>query len=216
MENSDKHPFYIVIAGNIGVGKTTFTRYLCSHFGWHAFYENFGENPYLKKFYDDMPRWAFQSQVFFLKERLKDVEQIGKITIPCVQDRSIYEDAEIFAANLHQRQSMNGTDYMVYRDLYKRIESFLPKPDLLIYLRANIWTLVSRIRKRGREFEQDIDKEYLMQLNTLYEKWVRSFSQTCETLIIDTDAEKMYENQAWLDGIMAEIGARAGNGKLKI
>ncbi|KAA3619665.1 MAG: deoxynucleoside kinase [Calditrichaeota bacterium] len=212
---SEKSPrkFFSVIAGNIGVGKTTFTRYLCSQLHWHAFYENFADNPYLKSFYNDMQRWAFQSQVFFLKERLKDLEQINHIKIPCVQDRSIFEDAEIFARNLYERQMMSETDYRVYHDLYKRISAFLPKPDLLIYLRASTWTLISRIRKRGREFEQDIDAEYLMQLNTLYEKWVRSFSQNCETLIIDTDDFHMYENKQWLDGLVKEIASRAGNKK---
>ncbi|KAA3660497.1 MAG: deoxynucleoside kinase [Calditrichaeota bacterium] len=211
-ENEEKK-FFTVIAGNIGVGKTTFTRYLCSRLQWHPFYENFQENPYLKNFYHDMQRWAFQSQVFFLKERLKNLEQISRLVIPCVQDRSIQEDAEIFARNLYERQKMSETDYNVYHDLYKRISAFLPKPDLLIYLRASTWTLISRIRKRGREFEQDIDVEYLMQLNTLYEKWVKNFSQNCETLIIDTDSVNMYENQPWLDGIVAEIAQRVKNKK---
>ena len=210
MDKNQSTRFFTVIAGNIGVGKTTFTRYLCSELEWHPFYENFAENPYLKDFYNDMQRWAFQSQVFFLKERLKDLEKISRIKTPCVQDRSIFEDAEIFARNLFERQMMSATDHLVYHDLYQRISAFLPKPDLLIYLRASTWTLISRIRKRGREFEQDIDREYLMQLNSLYDKWVREFSQQCETLIIDTDAVKMYENKPWLEGIIGEIKKRAG------
>ncbi len=209
MNKQQSSRFFTVIAGNIGVGKTTFTRYLCSELQWYPFYENFAENPYLKNFYNDMPRWAFQSQVFFLKERLKDLEKISRLTTPCVQDRSIFEDAEIFARNLYEREMMSPTDHRVYHDLYKRISSFLPRPDLLIYLRASTWTLISRIRKRGRKFEQDINTEYLMQLNNLYDKWVREFSQHCETLIIDTDEVKMYENKAWLDGIIGEIGKQA-------
>ncbi|MCA9733665.1 MAG: deoxynucleoside kinase [Deferribacteres bacterium] len=213
MNEKYQKQFFCVIAGNIGVGKTTFTRYLCSRLQWHPFYENFQENPYLKSFYTDMHRWAFHSQVFFLKERLKNLEQISQIKMPCVQDRSIYEDAEIFARNLYERQMMSERDYNVYHDLYSRISSFLPQPDLLIYLRASTWTLISRIRKRGREFEQDIDVEYLMQLNTLYEKWVKNFSAQCDTLIIDTDSVNMYENQPWMDGIIHAIEEKVINKK---
>jgi len=197
---------YIAIAGNIGVGKTTFTGELCKRYGWRPFYEKVVENPYLADFYQDMPRWAFQSQVFFLKERLKDHLQIQHLQGTCVQDRTIFEDAEIFARNLFERRILSERDYAVYHDLYRGISGFLRAPDLIIYLRASTWTLISRIRKRGRDYEQQIDKEYLMQLNMLYERWIAEAAQQQQVFIIDTDDYDMYVHKDWLENIVEEVG----------
>lgn len=209
MQIKKKHA-YIAIAGNIGVGKTTLTKVLCDHFGWLGFFEKVVENPYLEDFYMNMPAWAFQSQVFFLKERLKDHQRIHSAQQTCVQDRTIFEDAEIFARNLYERNIMPARDYAVYQDLYAAVRGFLRKPDLIVYLRASAWTLISRIRKRGRSYEQNIDKEYLLQLNTLYNSWAVEQAQHRKVLIVDTDNYDMEKDEAWLEGIIQEIGKLAG------
>ncbi|MCA9740563.1 MAG: deoxynucleoside kinase [Deferribacteres bacterium] len=201
---------YIAIAGNIGVGKTTMTKLLCERFAWYGFLEKVVENPYLEDFYHNMPAWAFQSQIFFLKERLKDHHQIHHIQQTCVQDRTIFEDAEIFARNLFERKIMTPRDYAVYRELYEAVKGFLRTPDLFIYLRASAWTLVSRIRKRGREYEQHIDKEYLLQLNKLYNEWAVEQAKTQRVLIIDTDHYDVDRDPDWREGIIAEIASLVG------
>lgn len=208
MPKSAKNKF-IAVAGNIGVGKTTLTELLCRRFGWEAYFEKFVENPYLVDFYEDMRKWAFHSQMFFLKERIKDHMVIQKLKTTCVQDRIIYEDAEIFARNLFERDLMSQRDYAVYKDLYEAVRGLLRPPDLIVYLRASTWTLLTRIRKRGREYEQQIDKEYLMQLNTLYEKWVKSATSRYRVLIVDTNEFDMHRDSDWLDGIVEEIGREA-------
>ncbi len=196
---------YIAIAGNIGVGKTTLTRLLSERFNWQAFYENFDENPYLVSFYEDMSRWAFQSQIFFLKERIKEHINIQQLQTSCVQDRTIYEDAEVFARNLYERGIMPERDFAVYYDLYSGLRDFLRSPDVLIYLRASAWTLISRIRKRGRDFEQQIDKEYIMQLNTLYESWVSDMQKTHRVLVIETDEFDIINDKAWRENVLQRI-----------
>ena len=206
MKQEDQAMGYVAICGNIGVGKTTLTGLLCERYKWTAFYEKVVENPYLSDFYKDMPRWAFQSQIFFLKERLKDHLQIHHLRRTCVQDRTIFEDAEIFARNLYEREMMNERDYRVYRDLYEAIRGFLRMPDLFVYLRASTWTLLSRIRKRGRDYEQNIDKEYLMQLNALYDRWIRDISNHQRVLIVDTDNYDMHQDRDWMESVVAEIG----------
>ncbi len=205
MAEIESKPRYIAIAGNIGVGKTTLTEMLCDRFGWQPFYEKVVENPYLADFYLDMPQWAFQSQIFFLKERLKDHLQIQHLNQTCIQDRTIFEDAEIFARNLYERGVMAERDFSVYWDFYETIQQFLRHPDLIIYLRASIWTLISRIRKRGRDYEQIIDKEYLMQLNTLYDRWAERMSATHRVLIIDTDHRDVYRDAGWLEDMIGKI-----------
>jgi deoxyadenosine/deoxycytidine kinase len=203
-----RNPF-VAIAGNIGVGKTTLTKLLVERFGWTAFFEKEVANPYLADFYQDMPAWAFQSQIFFLKERIKDHLQIQATNAPCVQDRTIYEDAEIFAHNLFERGLMHARDYACYADLYAAISSSLRPPDLFVYLRASTWTLISRIRKRGRDYEQNIDKEYLAQLNLNYERWAKRIVKKHNVVIVDTDEHEVYRDKDWLEGVIEEIQKRA-------
>lgn len=205
-----KKPLYIAIAGNIGVGKTTLTKVLCKRYKWQAFLEKVVENPYLEDFYRNMQAWAFQSQVFFLKERLKDHHQIHTIQRTCIQDRTIFEDAEIFARNLFERKIMTARDYTVYQELYNAVKGFLRYPDLIVYLRASAWTLISRIRKRGREYEQNIDKEYLLQLNKLYNAWVLEQAQKNNVMIVDTDNYDIDQDEDWLNSIVAEVGILTG------
>jgi deoxyadenosine/deoxycytidine kinase len=202
--------FFVAIAGNIGVGKTTLTNLLVERCGWTGFLEKEVANPYLADFYKDMPAWAFQSQIFFLKERLKDHLQIQGTNGPCVQDRTIYEDAEIFAHNLFERGLMPPRDYACYADLYAAISSSLRPPDLFVYLRASTWTLISRIRKRGRDYEQHIDKEYLAQLNIGYDRWAKRIAENQSVMVIDTDSHDLYRDREWLDSMVEEIKNRAG------
>lgn len=164
---------FVVISGNIGVGKSTLTRCLSEALGWQPFYEAFDENPYLADFYADMPRWSFHSQIFFLSRRLQHHHALVKYPGDVIQDRSVYEDAEIFARNLYLQGMMSERDYGCYRDLYEGIASFLPAPTLLIYLQADVDLLLQRIAQRGREYERQISADYLRQLNTLYDEWAQ-------------------------------------------
>lgn len=178
--------YFIAIAGNMGVGKSTLTRLLADSFNWTPFYEAVDDNPYLADFYKDMPRWSFQSQIFFLSRRLRSHREIVKYPNTTVQDRSVYEDAEIFARNLHQRRNMSNRDYQVYRDLYEEFIQIMPAPNLIIYLKASIPTLIERIHRRGRDFEQDVSPLYLQQLNELYNAWIEDFT-LCPVLTIQAD-----------------------------
>lgn len=181
---TNKH--FVAIAGNIGVGKSTLTAVLSDAFGWKPFYEAVDENPYLADFYADMTRWSFHSQVFFLSRRLQHHRQLVDHPGSVVQDRSVYEDAEIFACNLFEQGQMSARDYQAYRDLYDGIRAFLPPPDLLVYLKASVDTLLNRIKLRGRDFERDISPDYLYRLNTLYDKWIDHW-ESCPVLIIPAD-----------------------------
>jgi deoxyadenosine/deoxycytidine kinase len=178
---------FVVIAGNIAAGKTTLTQLLSRELDWEPFLESVAENPYLADFYADMRRWSFHSQIFFLSRRLIHHRQLLTRPNSVVQDRSVYEDAEIFARNLAQQGKMNERDYRVYQDLYAAIISILPPPDLVIYLRASVETLQGRIASRGRHFEQNIDVDYLRQLNALYEDWINRFA-LCPVLTVPSDS----------------------------
>jgi len=180
----DKH--FLAIAGNIGVGKSTLTGMLAESFGWQPFYEANAENPYLADFYTDMQRWSFHSQVFFLGKRLEHHKQLLDHPTSVVQDRTVYEDAEIFARNLYQQGSMSERDYDAYRRLYQAVSAFVPPPDLIVYLRASVEHLVEHIERRGREFERGISREYLAQLNRLYDEWVDRWT-ACPVLRVETD-----------------------------
>ena len=208
LEEKVSESAFVAIAGNMGVGKTTLTKLLHDRFGWKTFYEPQARNPYLEDFYKDMPRWAFHSQIFFLTQRFKDHLAIQSRPEVSIQDRTIYEDAEIFATNLYTREMMPERDYLSYQSLYHAMVKSLKKPQIVIYLRASTWTLISRIRKRGRSYERDVDVEYLAQLNICYENWIKKIADHWNLLVVDTDNFDMFEDVAWLDGILDEIGER--------
>jgi deoxyadenosine/deoxycytidine kinase len=178
--------YFVAIAGNIGVGKSTLTSILADTFEWKPFYEAVDENPYLADFYADMRRWSFHSQVFFLSRRLQHHRQLVDHPGSVVQDRSVYEDAEIFARNLYDQGQMSPRDYGAYHDLYEGIRAFLPPPDLLVYLKSNVETLLTRIRQRGRDFERDISPDYLDRLNVLYDQWIERWD-SCPVLVVPAD-----------------------------
>jgi len=178
--------YYIAIAGNMGVGKSTLTQLLSESFGWTPFYEAVDENPYLADFYRDMRQWSFHSQIFFLTRRIRSHREIVAYPSTALQDRSVYEDAEVFARNLYQRHNMSNRDYQLYRDLYEELVQTLPKPDLMIYLKASIPTLIERIHRRGRDYERDVSPLYLQQLNELYNTWIEDFT-LCPILTLQAD-----------------------------
>lgn len=177
---------YVAVAGNIGVGKSTLVGLLCERLGWRPFYEPEAENPYLADFYQDMRAWAFQSQIFFLTHRLRAHRQLIDHPGSAVQDRSVYEDAEIFARNLYRQRLFMERDYASYKELYQVLTEFLPPPDLVVYLRASESTLLSRIAHRGRDYERKITSDYLAQLNQLYEEWIDNFN-LCPVLTVPAD-----------------------------
>jgi deoxyadenosine/deoxycytidine kinase len=178
--------YFIAVAGNMGVGKSTLTKLLVDQLGWTPFYEAVDDNPYLTDFYEDMRQWSFHSQIFFLSSRLRSHREILNHPHPVVQDRSIYEDAEIFARNLHLRGNMSNRDFQVYRSLYQEFIQFLPPPNLIVYLKASVPTLIERIHRRGRDFEQDVSPLYLQQLNELYNSWIEDFT-LCPVLTVPSD-----------------------------
>jgi len=177
---------HIAIAGNIGSGKTTLTGLLAGHYGWEAHYENADNNPYLDDFYRDMQHWSFNLQVYFLNERFGQIQKIRDSGLAVVQDRTIYEDAHIFAANLHSMGLMSMRDYTTYRSLFDKMTSFIQPPDLLIYLRASVSTLVCQIQKRGRAYESNIRLDYLNKLNDRYENWISEYTLG-KLLVVDVD-----------------------------
>jgi deoxyadenosine/deoxycytidine kinase len=198
---------YITIAGNIGVGKSTLVNLLCEKLGWEPFYEPVTENPYLPDFYKNMSAWGFHSQVFFLANRLQIHLEILKMTQSVIQDRSIYEDAEIFACNLYRQGYLNQRDYDTYRSLYLGLVDFLPPPDLVIYLRANPATLLERIAIRNRDYERGISQEYLVNLNELYDRWIENFT-LCPVLTVPADSINYVAHSMHLDLIVRKINEK--------
>nr|NQU89886.1 deoxynucleoside kinase [Bacteroidota bacterium] len=166
---------HIAVAGNIGSGKTTLTSLLSKHFGWEPHYESVEGNPYLHSFYEDMRRWSFNLQIYFLNSRFRQIVKIRESGKKVIQDRTIYEDAYIFAPNLHEMNLMTSRDFDNYRMLFDLMSGFVQAPDLLIYLRASVPTLVSQIQKRGREYEESIRLDYLKRLIQRYEEWIESY-----------------------------------------
>lgn len=177
---------FIGVAGNVGVGKSSLTRLLSEYLCWEPFYEAVDDNPYLADFYKDMSTWSFHSQVYFLSRRLGHHRQIIERPGTVLQDRMVYEDAEVFARNLYLQGHMSERDWRSYWDLYQTVITILPPPDLVIYLRASVPVLQKRIRHRGRDYEQEIGADYLTQLNELYDAWVDGFS-LCPLLTVPTD-----------------------------
>lgn len=196
---------HIAVAGNIGSGKTTLTHLLSKHFGWKPHYEEVDNNPYLESFYEDMKRWSFNLQVYFLNSRFRQVLDIRNSGQDIIQDRTIYEDAYIFAANLYDMGLMETRDYENYRSLFELMSSFLEAPDLLIYLRASVPTLVRQIQKRNRDYEQSIRLDYLNALNRRYEDWISKYSKG-KLLVIESDNIEI-ENPEDLGGIIDRINA---------
>ena len=183
---------HIAIAGNIGSGKTTLTKMLAAHYGWTPKFESVDYNPYLADFYEDMERWSFNLQIYFLNKRFQDVVEISKHKDVIIQDRTIYEDARIFAPNLHAMGLMSTRDFENYSDLFDLMMSLVKAPDLLIYLRSSIPNLIAQIQKRGREYERSIRIDYITGLNQRYEDWIKDYKS--RLLIIDVDNIK-FENK---------------------
>jgi deoxyadenosine/deoxycytidine kinase len=197
---------HIAIAGNIGSGKTTLTELLAKHFKLDALYEDVDTNPYLENFYNDMKRWSFNLQIYFLNSRFSQVVNIQKQQLNVIQDRTIYEDAHIFALNLYEMGLMDEIDFKTYRDLFDLMTSFLRPPDLLIYLQADVSTLVKQIQIRGREYETSIRIDYLQSLNEKYENWINNYNLG-KKLIINVDNKDILHNPEDLGVVINLINA---------
>lgn len=197
---------HIAIAGNIGSGKTTLAGLLSKHYGWEPHYEDVDDNPYLNDFYDDMQRWSFNLQIFFLNSRFSQIIEIKNMDKTVIQDRTIYEDAYIFAPNLHSMGLMSTRDFENYFSLFNLMSSLIEPPDLLLYLRASVPTLVNQIQKRGREYENSIRIDYLKRLNERYEAWIESY-KLGKLLIIEADAYDFPDNTDHMRQIIDKIDA---------
>ena len=198
---------HVAISGNIGSGKTTLTTKLAKHYKWDPHFEDVENNPYLNDFYKEMQRWSFNLQVYFLNSRFRQIIDIKKLNKKFIQDRTIYEDAYIFAPNLHAMGLMSTRDFDNYKELFSLMDSFVEGPDLLIYLRASVPTLVEQIQKRGREYENSIRLDYLTQLNKRYEEWIENYDKG-NLLIIDVDDLNFSENGEDLGSIIEKIDAK--------
>ncbi len=198
---------HIAVAGNIGSGKTTLTKLLSKHYNWEAKYEEVENNPYLSDFYNDMQRWSFNLQVYFLKERFKGIVDIQRASNNVIQDRTIYEDARIFAPNLHSMGLMSTRDFENYNSLFDLMLSLVKGPDLLIYLRSSIPNLVSQIHKRGRDYESGIRIDYLSGLNERYEKWISGYKDG-KMLIVDVDDIKYEDRPEDLSLVIDRVDAQ--------
>lgn len=197
---------HIAIAGNIGSGKTTLTNLLSKHYNWDTHFEDVERNPYLNDFYEDMQRWSFNLQIYYLNSRFTQVQDIKQSEKTVIQDRTIYEDAYIFAPNLHSMGLMTTRDFENYFSLFNLMESFISAPDLLIYLRASVPTLVNQIQQRGREYEESIRLDYLKRLNERYEAWISTYDKG-KLLIVDVDNNSFHENAEDLGKIIQNIDA---------
>lgn len=195
---------FIGLSGNIGAGKTTFTEHMAKRQNWLAYYESVSDNPYLADFYGDMKRWSFNLQIYFLHKRFETHQEMSQKKQGVIQDRTIYEDVEIFARNLFDMGNMDQRDWENYCGLFKVMTSFLKKPDLIVYLKASTDTLLSRIKSRGRDYEQTIDPEYLHSLNISYDRWIHSI-KTIPVLIIESDGFNIFEDIDQLEMIEKQI-----------
>ena len=197
---------HIAISGNIGAGKTTLTTLLAKHYGWDTHFEDVANNPYLNDFYEDMQRWSFNLQIFYLNSRFTQIQEIKNSKKTIIQDRTIYEDAFIFAPNLHSMGLMTTKDFENYFSLFNLMEKFISAPDLLIHLRASIPTLIGQIAQRGREYEESIRLDYLKKLNERYESWISTYSKG-KVIIIDVDNLNFRDNPEDLGKIINDIDA---------
>lgn len=200
---------FIGIAGNIGSGKSSLTKLLTDSFGWKAHYETTDDNPYLTDFYSDMQRWSFHLQVYFLTHRFESIQRIRWTPETIVQDRTIYEDAYIFAENLHHMGLMAEREYKSYMELFKIMSSFLTPPDLLIYLKASVPTLMNQIQKRQRSFEAEIKADYLSRLNEKYDAWIEKYQG--ELLVINVDDFNFVDNTEHIENVVNIIGRTVAN-----
>jgi len=199
-----KKPKHIAVAGNIGAGKTTLTELLSKHYKWIPHFEDVDHNPYLLDFYEDMPRWSFNLQIYFLNSRLRQLTEIQRGTETVIQDRTIYEDANIFAPNLHEMGLMSKRDFDNYYQFFQTLKMMVQPPDLLIYLKASVPTLVGQIQKRGREYEENIRLDYLKRLNEYYNKWIDNYKEG-PLLVVDIDKNKFPENEEHLGEIIRRV-----------
>jgi deoxyadenosine/deoxycytidine kinase len=197
---------HIAIAGNIGSGKTTLTKLLSKHFRWEPHYEDVDKNPYLNNFYEDMQRWSFNLQIYFLNSRFRQIVEIREKNKTVIQDRTIYEDAYIFAPNLHSMGLMSSRDFENYKSLFELMSSFIQPPDLLVYLRASVPKLVEQIQKRGRDYENSIRLDYLKRLNERYEAWISTYD-IGKLLIINVDEIDFSQNPKDLGMIIEKVDA---------
>ena len=195
---------FCAVAGNIGSGKSTLTGLLAQRFAWRPYYEHVEGNPYLADFYADMDRWAFHLQVYFLSKRFQHHQEIIASPESVIQDRTIYEDAEIFARNLHENGHIDGRDFANYRELFDTMVQFLEPPDLLIYLRTSVPVLVERIKSRGRDYEQAIPTDYLAQLDRHYEDWIERYTLS-PVLVVETDASNLVDEEAELAAVADRV-----------
>jgi deoxyadenosine/deoxycytidine kinase len=195
---------HIAIAGNIGSGKTTLTTLLARHYGWEPHYEDVEDNPYISDFYEDMPRWSFNLQIYFLNSRFNSIMQMRETGRSMIQDRTVYEDAYIFAPNLHAMGLMSTRDFENYTRLFNTLNEFIKGPDLLIYLRASIPTLVNQIQRRGRDYEDSIRLDYLKRLNERYEAWISTYTGG-KLLILDVDNLNFIDNQEHFGEVLRKI-----------
>ena len=195
---------HIAIAGNIGAGKTTLTKLLSKHYNWTPHFEDVDDNPYLDDFYNEMQRWSFNLQIYFLRSRFSQIKEIWDSGKDVIQDRTIYEDAHIFAPNLHAMGLMTSRDFENYMNLFELMDSFVPSPDMLIYLRASVPTLVDQIQKRGREYESSIRIDYLNRLNERYEAWISEYDKG-KLLVIDVDDLNFIDNQEDLGSVINRV-----------
>ncbi len=202
-----KKPKHIAVAGNIGAGKTTLTELLSKHYKWIPQFEDVDHNPYLNDFYEDMPRWSFNLQIYFLNNRLNQLLDIHRGTETVIQDRTIYEDANIFAPNLHEMGLMSKRDFDNYYAFFQTLKSMVQPPDLLIYLKGSVPTLVGQIQKRGREYEENIRLDYLKRLNDYYNKWIDTYKEGA-LLVVDIDKNKFAENEEHMGEIIRKVDAQ--------
>jgi len=202
-----KKPKHIAVAGNIGAGKTTLTELLAKHYKWIPHFEDVEHNPYLNDFYEDMPRWSFQLQIYFLNSRLNQLVEIRNGSETVIQDRTIYEDAYIFAPNLHEMGLMSKRDFDNYASFFQTLKTMVQPPDLLIYLQASVPTLVGQIQARGREYEENIRLDYLKRLNEYYNRWIEAYKEG-PLLIINVDNNRFNQNEEDLGNIISKIDAQ--------